>query len=475
MSSLIDNDESSPESFNLSRLLTQQQNLSPKNQTLENAFSRLSVSASPYNHPSFDYGGSSALDGFTGFYPRQSSNLGQTQGSLIGFNKPVWNNINGETLLQNSWVGGDRDSGNLNSPLSGSYPTFNGGVNGFLDSVPLLRQREFGNTVRNVPLSNGLRVNSRGGGGFLNGFSSSVPGVVFNGRSLQWYSGLPVLSLAKDQYGCRILQETMKTLPPEDFEYTFSQLINHVTDLMVDPFGNYVVQKMVDICNEEQRSQIISRVIEHSYEFIRLCLNPHGSRAVEKLLEHVTTQEQRAQIISTLRSGTVVLAKDINGHRVFLHLLKHFSQEDNKYLLNEVANNCYAISIDKTGCCVLQQCISYAQGETKTRLIADIIVNASVLAEDCYGNYVVQHLLSMKIPGVTESLLRQLEGKFVYLACNKYGSNVVEKFFQDSDELHSTRIILELLQNPDVAKLLVDPYGNYVIKSALLVSKVSAH
>lgn len=85
----------------------------------------------------------------------------------------------------------------------------------------------------------------------------------------------------------------------------------------------------------------------------------------------------------------------------------------------------------------------------------------------------MQHLLSLKIPIVTGSLLQQLQGKFSYLACNKYGSNVVEKFFQDSGEVHSTRIILELLRDPNVARLLVDPYGNYVIKSALVVSKVS--
>lgn len=91
------------------------------------------------------------------------------------------------------------------------------------------------------------------------------------------------------------------------------------------------------------------------------------------------------------------------------------------------------------------------------------------------SNYVVQHLLSLKVPGVAESLLIQLKGRFFYLACNKYGSNVVERFLQDSGEKHSTSIVLELLHNPNVAMLLVDPYGNYVIKSALSASKVSGN
>lgn len=51
----------------------------------------------------------------------------------------------------------------------------------------------------------------------------------------------------------------------------------------------------------------------------------------------------------------------------------------------------------------------------------------------------------------------------------------MERFLQDSGEKHSTSIVLELLHNPNVAMLLVDPYGNYVIKSALSASKVSGN
>lgn len=88
------------------------------------------------------------------------------------------------------------------------------------------------------------------------------------------------------------------------------------------------------------------------------------------------------------------------------------------------------------------------------------------------SNYVVQHLVCKKIPRITECLLRQLEGKYVSLSRNKFGSNVVEKIFNELGEQHSRRIIFELLHHPDVAKLLVDPFGNYVILTAVKVSKV---
>ncbi|KAI5655221.1 hypothetical protein M9H77_32408 [Catharanthus roseus] len=125
----------------------------------------------------------------------------------------------------------------------------------------------------------------------------------------------------------------------------------------------------------------------------------------------------------------------------------------------------------KSGCCVMQCCVENAQGETREYLINEIITNAMHLAEDPYGNYVVQHLLSQKIPGVTEQLLGHLRYRFTGMSTNKYASNVVEKFLTEAGEEHSTIIIMELINSPDAAGLLFDPFANYVIQRALSVSR----
>ncbi|KAK7291075.1 hypothetical protein RIF29_05951 [Crotalaria pallida] len=295
--------------------------------------------------------------------------------------------------------------------------------------------------------------------------------VNFSHRSIYDFRGR-ILMLAKEQSGCRVLQEIMKTLTSqEEVSFVFAELIDHVVELMMDPFGNYVFQKLVEICSEPQRTHIVLVATNSDYYFVNMCLDIHGTRSVQKLLENVTTQEQRSLVMKALSPGTVALTKDINGLHVVEHCLRYFSSEDNKFLLNAVANNCFEISTDKSGCCVMQDCIDYAHGETKERLIAEIIANASLLSEDCYGNYVVQHLLGMKKPRVIENLVRQLEGNFLLLSCNKYGSNVVERILQEADEQSCARIILELLHHPNVSRLLVDPFGNYVMKTALFVSK----
>lgn len=89
------------------------------------------------------------------------------------------------------------------------------------------------------------------------------------------------------------------------------------------------------------------------------------------------------------------------------------------------------------------------------------------------SNYVVQHLLALEIPQAADDLHRQFLGSYVNLSCNKYGSNVVEKCLTEMGYNQFKQIIVELLE--EFLKVLLDEFGNYVIRRAVEVSKVSFH
>ncbi|KAL8257120.1 hypothetical protein R6Q59_029161 [Mikania micrantha] len=83
-------------------------------------------------------------------------------------------------------------------------------------------------------------------------------------------------------------------------------------------------------------------------------------------------------------------------------------------------------------------------------------------------------MVELKSPGwVTELLLRQFQGCFESLSKNKYAS--VKKCLIESQPYISTMIALELVGSSNPSSLLVDPYGNFVIQSALKVSKGFAY
>ncbi|KAL3538828.1 hypothetical protein ACH5RR_002194 [Cinchona calisaya] len=282
-----------------------------------------------------------------------------------------------------------------------------------------------------------------------------------------------IFIVAKDQNGARDLQKILAEGKPEEKEIIFSELKNHVRELMMDQFANYLAQKMFEVGDAEQITELLLLIINDERSLVTVCHDMHGTRAMQKLLGHLTTPPQRSLIISALRRITVILTKSTNGHHVIEHCLKHFPNEDKKYILDVVADNCLDIAMDKSGCCVLQQCVEHARGEPRDSLIAEITANALVLAENPFGNYVVQFIIGLRIPHITSDILAQLYGNFVSLSMNKYGSNVVEKCMKESSEEQAMQIIKEIIGSPNFLTVLQDPFGNYVAQSAFAIAKGS--
>lgn len=84
--------------------------------------------------------------------------------------------------------------------------------------------------------------------------------------------------MAKDQHGCRSFQRIFEdgSALDDDAMIVFNELIPHVVELMVDPFGNYLMQKLLDVCNEEQRTQIVLMVTAKPGQLIHISLNAYG-------------------------------------------------------------------------------------------------------------------------------------------------------------------------------------------------------
>ncbi|KAE8662289.1 Detected protein of confused Function [Hibiscus syriacus] len=122
--------------------------------------------------------------------------------------------------------------------------------------------------------------------------------------------------IAKDQHDCRFLQQLFDEGTPEDLEITFKEIIDHVVELMMNPFGNYLMQKLLEVCNEEQRMQILLMVTEEPGQLVRISLNTHGTRVVQKLIETLKTRQKISLVISALEPGFLSLINDLNGNHV---------------------------------------------------------------------------------------------------------------------------------------------------------------
>ncbi|KAG4945398.1 hypothetical protein JHK87_041405 [Glycine soja] len=310
-----------------------------------------------------------------------------------------------------------------------------------------------------------------------------------NYNSLAEAQGLIYL-IAKDQHGCRFLQRIFDEGTPEDVQVIFNEIIDHVVELMMNPFGNYLMQKLLDVCDENQRMQMILMVTEEPGQLVRISLNTHGTRVVQKVIETLKTRQQISLVVAALEPGFLALIKDLNGNHVVQHCLQCLSNEDNKFKARKVtfpilcieqfifvaaAKYCVDIATHQHGCCVLQRCIGHSRGEHREKLVEEISANALLLAQDQFGNYVVQFILDLRIPSATATLSLQFEGKYVHLSMQKFGSHVVEKCLAVFNDENRSRVIHELLSAPHFEQLLQDPHANYVIQSAVRHSEGHVH
>lgn len=95
--------------------------------------------------------------------------------------------------------------------------------------------------------------------------------------------------LCRDQNGCRHLQAELSSRDEEAIEVIYNGAKPFFSDLMSDPFGNYLCQKLLETCNDSQRTELVKIVAPN---IVDISLNQHGTRAVQKLLEHLTLPEQ---------------------------------------------------------------------------------------------------------------------------------------------------------------------------------------
>ncbi|KMU84967.1 PUF4 [Coccidioides immitis H538.4] len=99
----------------------------------------------------------------------------------------------------------------------------------------------------------------------------------------------------------------------------------HVVELMTDPFGNYLCQKLLEFSNDEQRTALINNAAP---QLVSIALNQHGTRALQKMIEFISTPEQTQTVIKALRDKVVDLVQDLNGNHVIQKCLNRLSAAD---------------------------------------------------------------------------------------------------------------------------------------------------
>ena len=293
--------------------------------------------------------------------------------------------------------------------------------------------------------------------------------------------------ICQDQSNCRSIQDQLD-LNKNDVKYIanfIEQIKPHLINIMTHQFGNYVIQKLLEILiyqeNKELFTEIIS-LLDQNNSLYSISINNYGTRVIqktlEKLIESGYNKVETAEINNCLKNliseHLYDLCKDKNGNHVYQKLLKVFNkekEETNNFLYDYLADIAVDVALLQQGATIFSTAISLGSYNQKEKMCNKINQNLNKLINNKYGNYSVQAIINAlkDEKKLIEPIYLYISNNIVELSNQKYSSNVVDTFIMKKDEF-SKQIINEIIKNNQIKDMIKDQYGNYVIQKAMSIS-----
>ena len=166
------------------------------------------------------------------------------------------------------------------------------------------------------------------------------------------------------------------------------------------------------------------------------------------------------------------LSLDVYGTHVIEKIISYFDYELIKPISNFILDNFLFLANNANGLCIVKKEIALEyQNENFDRLKKEFYNNALVLIQNPYGNYALQMCINIWNLEDIKEIITTFYGKCSVLSIQKYSSNIIERCLEKSEEFLE-HFVTEICTNEGTIGLLMkNNYGNYVIQTALKVSK----
>jgi hypothetical protein len=293
--------------------------------------------------------------------------------------------------------------------------------------------------------------------------------------------------ICQDQANCRSIQDQLD-LNKNDIKYItnfLEQIKPHLINIMTHQFGNYVIQKLLEILiyqeNKELFTEIIS-LLDQNNSLYSISINNYGTRVIQKTLEKliesgynkIETPEINNCLKNLISEHLYDLCKDKNGNHVYQKLLKVFNgekEETNNFLYDYLADIAVDVALLQQGATIFSTAINLGSYNQKEKMCAKINQNLDKLINNKYGNYSVQAIINAlkDEKKLIEPIYLYISKNIVELSNQKYSSNVVDTFIMKKDDF-SKQIINDIIKNNQIKDMIKDQYGNYVIQKAMSIS-----
>ncbi|XVF05477.1 hypothetical protein REPUB_Repub05bG0175500 [Reevesia pubescens] len=255
-----------------------------------------------------------------------------------------------------------------------------------------------------------------------------------------------VVEFSADQYGSRFIQQKLETATTEEKNMVYGEIMPQALALMTDVFGNYVIQKFFEHGLPAQRRELAGKLFGH---VLTHSLQMYGCRVIQKAIE-VVDLDQKIKMVQELDGSVMRCVRDQNGNHVIQKCIECVPEENIQFIVTTFFDQVVTLSTHPYGCRVMQRVLEHCRDpKTQSKVMDEILGSVSMLAQDQYGNYVVQHVLEHGKPHERSIIIKELAGKIVQMSQQKFASNVVEKCLTFGGPAEHQLLVNEMLGSTD--------------------------
>ncbi|XP_037683850.1 pumilio homolog 1 isoform X11 [Choloepus didactylus] len=283
-----------------------------------------------------------------------------------------------------------------------------------------------------------------------------------------------IMEFSQDQHGSRFIQLKLERATPAERQLVFNEILQAAYQLMVDVFGNYVIQKFFEFGSLEQKLALAERIRGH---VLSLALQMYGCRVIQKALEFIPSDQQVInEMVRELDGHVLKCVKDQNGNHVVQKCIECVQPQSLQFIIDAFKGQVYALSTHPYGCRVIQRILEHCLPDQTLPILEELHQHTEQLVQDQYGNYVIQHVLEHGRPEDKSKIVAEIRGNVLVLSQHKFASNVVEKCVTHASRTERAVLIDEVCTMNDgshsaLYTMMKDQYANYVVQKMIDVAE----
>ncbi|XP_064408247.1 pumilio homolog 1 isoform X1 [Latimeria chalumnae] len=283
-----------------------------------------------------------------------------------------------------------------------------------------------------------------------------------------------IMEFSQDQHGSRFIQLKLERATAAERQLVFNEILQAAYQLMVDVFGNYVIQKFFEFGSLEQKLALAERIRGH---VLSLALQMYGCRVIQKALEFIPPDQQVInEMVRELDGHVLKCVKDQNGNHVVQKCIECVQPQSLQFIIDAFKGQVFALSTHPYGCRVIQRILEHCLPEQTLPILEELHQHTEQLVQDQYGNYVIQHVLEHGRPEDKSKIVAEIRGNVLVLSQHKFASNVVEKCVTHASRTERAMLIDEVCTMNDgphsaLYTMMKDQYANYVVQKMIDVAE----